>query len=685
MTASRRETRAASACPAAGAEPDVPGLERLAEAARKPLAVIAAPAGSGKSALLRAFAAREGALLVDLAAGDGTFRGAVRLVCDALRERAPGARLAFASAYARAAERGERTGSLARWLARYVDDAGVPLAIDAVERLGAETRAFAELAEALVAGARDAHVVLAARDDADLPIPRWFAADLIAMPLGAEDLAGPDRWNATPGAANGDREGHALAVVPRYDGATSVDDGATSGDGTGVAIVALLDEGRVRDALELACRAQVTERVCELLCAYGLELEDRGDADAVDAALDLLPDDDHAVIILLRAIREVRLGRSDTSEAWFRHAIARAESRAVSAEAAYRLGREIVRRERSDAVELLEPFAHDDALGVAQRCAIRSVLAEAYLVARRIDDCRAALDAALAEADLLDVAARAHLFARAAYVDLYAGDRASAREYALAGAVLAEDAHLYTVGIGAYSVLYNLAYEDAGPTESLVYLERLAECAIRTGNVDFHLYAVVAAYEAHVELGDVEAIERIEHDLRAFDLHYGAASALQGVLPSRALVAAWSGAFASAYDLLAPSGVQQQNDPDREALRWAEIALYAAAARMHEAAHDALCRFEDAFARDGGSTPYALRGALLAALAASLAGFEPAWPEQIPAGGRIGALARAVRAVAGSQASGGCGAALLDVFDDLRRHELGGFAKLFAALPAVAP
>jgi hypothetical protein len=666
VTASRLPTRAASAHPAVLADPEVPGLERLVEAARKPLAVIAAPAGSGKSALLRAFAAHEGALLIDLALGDGTFRGAVRLVCDALRERAPGARLAFASAYARAAERGERTGSLARWLARYVDDAGVPLAIDAVERLGAETRAFAELAEALVGCARDAHVVLAARDDADLPIPRWFAADLIAMPLGAEAIR---ELAATAGAA-----------VERDDPRTA--DAEAHAESTFDALVA---EGRVRDALELACRAQRTERVRALLCAHGLELEDRGDADAVDAALDLLPDDDHAVIILLRAIREVRLGRSDTSEAWFRHAIARAESRDVSAEAAYRLGREIVRRDRSDAVELLEPFAHDETLEVAQRCAIRSVLAEAYLVARRIDDCRAALDAALAEADRLDVGARAHLFARAAYVDLYAGDRASAREYALAGAALAEDAHLYTVGIGAYSVLYNLAYEDAGPTESLVYLERLAECAIRTGNVDFHLYAVAAAYEAHVELGDVDAIERIEHDLRAFDLHYGAASALQGVLPSRALVAAWSGAFASAYDLLAPSGVQQQNDPDREALRWAEIALYAAAARMHEAAHDALCRFEDAFARDGGSTPYALRGALLAALAASLAGFEPAWPEQIPAGGRIGALARAVRAVAGSQASGGCGASLLDVFDDLRRHELGGFAKLFAALPAVAP
>ena len=643
VTVSRPQTRAADA------HPGVPGLDRLVEAARKPLAVIAAPAGCGKSALLRAFAAREGAVLIDLASGDGTFRGAVRMLCEALREIAPGARLAFASAYARAAERGDRTTSLARWLARYVDDAATTIAIDAVERLGEETRTFAEFAEALVRRARDAHVVIAGRDDADLPVPRWFAGELIAMPVGADDVRDATR-------AADEQPGSPAA--------------ATAAEPNGDA-----------EALRLACRARDVERVRALLRAHGLRLEDRGDIDVLDAALDLVPDDDHAVVLLLRATREVRLGRSDTSEAWFGHAIARAESRAVAAEAAYRLGREIVRRQRTDAVQLLEPFAYDDALDAAQRCAIRSVLAEAYLVAKRIDDCRAALGHALAEADRLDVGARAHLFARAAYVHLYAGDRAHAREYALAGAALAEDAHLYTVGIGAYSVLYNLAYEDAGPTESLVYLERLAECAIRTGNVDFHLYAIAAAYEAHAELGDVAAIERLEHDLREFDLHYNTASALQGVLPSRALVAAWSGAFVSAYDLLAPSAAAQQDDPDREALRWAEIALYAAAAGMRESAHDALRSFDEAFARDGGSTQYALRGALLAALAASLAGLEPAWPT-VARDGRIGALARAVRAIDESRRSFARAASLLDVFDDLRRHELDGFAKLFAALPA---
>ncbi|HEX3465257.1 MAG TPA: hypothetical protein VHS78_14510 [Candidatus Elarobacter sp.] len=650
MTASRFQTRADAA------HPQARGLDRLAEAARKPLAVIAAPAGSGKSALLRAFAAREGAVLIDLAAGDGTFRGAVRMLCDALREIAPGARLAFASAYARAAERGDRATSLARWFARYVDDAGVTIAIDALDRLGAETRAFAEFVEALVRAARDAHVVIAARDDADLPVPRWFAGELIAMPLAADDA----------------RDAAGVATNAKT---------SPTGTAPDLTVDALLELGRVRDALELASRAGPIERVREVLRAHGLQLEDRGDVDVVEAALDLLPPDDDPVIMLLRAVREVRLGRSDTSEAWFRQALARAETQALKAEAAYRLGREIVRRERSDAVELLEPFANDDALDVALRCAISAVFAEALLVAGREAESVAAIGAALRYADRLDVPARAHLLTRASYVELYAGDRTRARECALAGAALAEQAQLYTVGAGSYSVLYNLAYEDAGPSESLVYLERLAECAVRTGNVDFHLYAIVAAYELHVERGDVAAIERLEHDLREFDLHYGAASALQGLLPSRALVAAWSGAFASAYDLLAPSGPQQQNYADREALRWAEIALYAAAANMRDVAAAGLRSFAESFARDERATPHAVRGAILASLAAHLAGVTPEWRCEHPASGRLGALSRAVEAVI-ARLRGEAGAQrLLDAFDDLRRHEFGGLAKLFAALP----
>ncbi len=754
-------------------------LLRLAEAARQPLAVVVAPAGFGKSTMLRAFAARHGAVLIDLAVGTPAFRDVVRLLCESLRDVAPGARLAFTSAYTRAAERGGQTTSLARWLARYLQDTNVTVIVDGVDRLGEETRAFAEFAEALVGHAPGLHLVVAARHDAGLPVPRWFADELTAMPVGADDL----RWGISEArsqarqsmlahdeasleqivrAANGrpfdimyalhtgkhvsaaDDPGTALfrsltrderayvletclfetidepvltaaglVAHPLLDGGSRLRELIVCRHGNGgyryddelrasaqahlranwaayarVArrtVDALVSAGRVREALELARGASLLDRVSHVIHEHGLELEDRGDIDAIDAALDALPDDvDDAVVMLLRATRESRLGRTDTSEAWFRHAVANAGSRAVAAEAAYRLGREIVRRERSDAVELLEPYANDESLGVAQRCAIGSVLAEAYLIARRPDDARRALRAVLERAEQLDVAARAHVFARASYVEFYGGDRAKARDYAMMGASLAEEANLYVIAIGSYSVLYNIAYEDAGPLEALVYLERLGECSIRAGNVDFHLYALTGAYEAHVERGDVAALERLDHSLREFDVHYGAASALQGLLPCRALVIAWSGAFASAYELLAASGFQQQADPDREALRWAEIALYAAAAGMIKPAEDALRSFAAAFESDGGSSQYAERGAIVARLAASLVGAVPAAPADSARTGRMASLARAVETVIRRRAGAASASELLDALDDLRRHELAGMAKLFAALPAPA-
>jgi ATP/maltotriose-dependent transcriptional regulator MalT len=752
-------------------------MQRLCDAADKPLAVVAAPAGYGKSTLLRAFAAARSAVFVDLAAGEATFRDAVRLICEGLRDLAPGARLAFASAYTRAAERGQRTTSLARWLARYLQDAGLTVVVDAVDRLGEETRAFSDFAEALVRSAPACHLVIGARDDTDLPVPRWFADDLTTMPVGADDL----RWTVVEArsaavqsalphdaaslhrivhAVNGrafdviyamhagliapadedpgatllrsiaaDERAYVLEtcllrqidvqvlgaaglarhpllgggsylgplIVNEHDGVYRYDESlrlhaeaVLRADPAAYRRVALriVDAleavGRVRAALDLARTAALPERVLGLVRSHGLELEDRGDVDAVDSALDALPDgSDDAVILLLRASRESRQGRTDTSEAWYRHAIARAESRPVAAEAAYRLARDIVRRERSDAVEVLEPYATDETLDASQRCAIGSVLAEAYLVADRADDARAALQTALACANELDVAARAHLFTRASYIELYAGDHARARQYATTGAALAEEAGLYVVAIGSYSVLYNVAYDEVGPSEARIYLERLAECSVRAGNVDFHLYALIAAYELHVESGDLAAIERLEGDLREFDLHYGAASALQGLLPSRALVAAWKGDFSAAYDLLAASASQQQRDPDREALRWAEIALYAAGAGMPATAREALRSFEIAFASDGGASQHAVRGSILARLAAALIGAPPVEPRVDPSStGRMAALARAAEVVGKRRAGTASANRLLVALEDLRRHEHAGMAKLFAALPA---
>jgi ATP/maltotriose-dependent transcriptional regulator MalT len=94
---------------------------RLGEAARRPIAVVVAPAGFGKSALLRAFAAeRDGALLIDLGPDAATFRDAVRALCEALRDVVPGPTrappsTATASSRWRTGSAATSTGAASRW------------------------------------------------------------------------------------------------------------------------------------------------------------------------------------------------------------------------------------------------------------------------------------------------------------------------------------------------------------------------------------------------------------------------------------------------------------------------------------------------------------------------------------------------------------------------------------------
>ncbi len=115
----------------------------------------------------------------------------------------PGARLSFASAYARAAERGERAAALAVWLTRYLEGTDVTIVVDSVDRW-ATRRAFSEFVEVLAGrGAFAPRLVVAARDTSDLPVPRWLAADLIAMPVGEATCAGPSPTRAPPPTASG--------------------------------------------------------------------------------------------------------------------------------------------------------------------------------------------------------------------------------------------------------------------------------------------------------------------------------------------------------------------------------------------------------------------------------------------------------------------------------------------------
>lgn len=730
--------------------------------AAHPLSLVVAPSGYGKSVLLLDYATYACGVFVDLAGvGSSDFRSAVQAVCDACARLAPGAQLAFASAYARYAERG-RLGELGTWLAHHLRGPRVLLAIDGIDSLESGAAAFAEFIETLVSADGAVRVVLAARPETDIPLPRWLAGGLSGVPLGIDEL----RWSTNEArtfgetvsencGAAGFAEGRAFDVVfagltgrkppsdaepgsllfsalheserafvletclfPRLTEDVLAAAGLTHGlatlsrlapllvretstgpayyahvvarartalrsDGVLFGIVAERSvramelAGAVREAVVIARHCDLTAELARLLEQYGLQLNDWGHVDTVDAALESLPPDTETpTVLLLRGLHEARRGRFDTSESWFRHAIDRASDTRTKAEAACRLARELVRRQRIDGADLIAPFAANPQITVAQRAAILAVLAETHHVAGRPADARSAIGEAMALAELLDISQRAELYTRAAYVEYFVGDAEAAEAYARIAAASAGTAGLYAVATAAHSVLYNVAYDAGRINDALEHIRDLGRTAVRSGNQDFQLYAIVTELGIQTERGDVAAIERLELALRGFDLEYALATVVQTLLPARALASAWAGNFRAAFEMLAPSAEQGFPD-DRGVLRWAEMGLYAAVCGDVAAARRSLARVAHADV----TTSYGACALIVGRLAGSMCGDATIARVERPPSGLLIVLRDAVDAVIAARDSAAL-AELLPRLEQLHAVEMGGYAKLFAALPA---
>ena len=126
-------------------------------------------------------------------------------------------------------------------------------------------------------------------------------------------------------------------------------------------------------------------------------------------------------------------------------------------------------------------------------------------------------------------------------------------------------------------MLFNIAilHDDDVPAGRRA-LAKLEEAGRKAGSTTLRIYALLNAYSIEVDAGDVAAIERLDAELRDLQV-FLTATASEALLPAQALRAAWDGRFEHAYELLAP-GAEKLFDDDRMAYRWAEIAVYAAAA-----------------------------------------------------------------------------------------------------------
>ena len=378
--------------------------------------------------------------------------------------------------------------------------------------------------------------------------------------------------------------------------ALAAGDTGTIDRGRILAARALEAVGRKDMALQLFVAARADGDVMRILGHHGFELEEGGSADIVAAAIASLPVAQRratAIALMLEAIDEASRGRYDVSESWFEQALQSAvdDGQRMRVDIAYAVS--LLRRGRADAFERLEALAAtaDD---VAHAVSILASLATAHATADRLDKATACIAEALAALPGVDdIAVRATVHQRAAFVALSAGDAIEAERHATLAATLAAEHGNDELVAVARSVSYVVAvsYED-DPERALEALGAIAKASARLGNAIFRRFALIGSSLIHAERYDVSALAKVEAQLADEELEASRKHVDEGLLPARALHHSWTGDFHTAHQMLAFSAGRQPN-PETRALRWAEIAFYAAVAGCESDANPALTNAHD--------------------------------------------------------------------------------------------
>lgn len=454
----------------------------------------------------------------------------------------------------------------------------------------------------------------------------------------------------------------------------------------------LLEErGDVAAALTLYTKAGDAGSILRLIERDGFALFERGHADALSCALDAVPDavrNANAAALGLRATLDAARGHFDLCRRGFGAAIERCEDPALRLALVHRYAIELVRHDRA-CIELLEPYATDANVAPAMRAPLLGTLATAFARVGRVDDAITAIAQALDYVDgSTDDDVLARLYQQAAYVYRLEPTRQNARDYATLAVELALRRNLNEVAVRAYSVLYQIAYDDGDdPIECLTILDKLLECARKGGSTQARLYGLLATYAIEAERGNEAALERLDRELQAI---VGGLPRVRAevLLPAMALRAGWERDFRRAYELLAGTTELQTSD-ERRAYRASELALYALAAGMHAEGEAALEEALGALERCEAPTRRMLRARVMVACAELLRGHAAAAHRHLNEVERALVPSmrwlRAFTHVARMQYRLALGQAdrlvLAGALERLRAEQLGGIARLLEAVP----
>ncbi len=321
------------------------------------------------------------------------------------------------------------------------------------------------------------------------------------------------------------------------------------------------------------------------------------------------------------------------------------------------------------------------------RVPLLGTLATAYAADGQKSEAIDAITQALALCDSsIEDDVRARLYQQASYA-FFAGDRYDdARTYAQSAAELAMSQNLYEVAARAYLNLYSVVYEqEDDPAKWLTILEKVAETARKGASNQARMFAAVESYAIGVERGDDPGEEQSPPPNGLRTLY--AQGFVRVMVPAQALREAWSGNFATAYDMLVRD-LPASDSHERRALRSSQAALYGFAAGMTEQGEAAFAQaaHEIEAAERARRTVQAQTFLALADLVRGHSAGAHRWlsdAERRTTGQmkRLRAFIAAVRAAYRVQIAQAQPAELDEAVARLRAEDFGGMARLLEALP----
>lgn len=165
-------------------------IERLAACARHPIALIIAPAGYGKSVVLRQYLTTltQPTVRFALRVEHSTLLSFVRGFAETLREAAPHAITSLAGAYERNQSSTKRAADLARWLHAHLELFAGVIAIDDLHLADGDPE-VARFLTSLIERSKDRiSWILASRSSMGLPAGTWLAYRDADLPVDEHDL-----------------------------------------------------------------------------------------------------------------------------------------------------------------------------------------------------------------------------------------------------------------------------------------------------------------------------------------------------------------------------------------------------------------------------------------------------------------------------------------------------------------